>query len=146
MPSAASPPTSAPSAMAPLNTPTNSEEAASRASGEASRIACSLIGVHGAAPEYWRRAQAPAATPGGVPIATGPSVSTLQEGLALVQADRGAMLLCHPTADYYGRRAVTFVPVTGLQDSSLALVWHRHHETARTRAFSQALAAVTDAG
>lgn len=30
--------TSAPSAMAPLNTPTNSEDAASRASGEASRI------------------------------------------------------------------------------------------------------------
>ncbi|MFD3413036.1 LysR family transcriptional regulator [Streptomyces cyaneofuscatus] len=108
--------------------------------------ACSLIGVHGAAPEYWRRARAPAATPGGLPIPTGPSVSTLQEGLALVQAGRGAMLLCHPTADYYGRRAVTFVPLTGLQDSFLALVWHRNHETARTRAFSQALAAVAVAG
>lgn len=107
--------------------------------------ACSLIGVHGAAPEYWRRAQAPAATPGGRPIPAGPSVGTLQEGLALVQADRGAMLLCHPTADYYGRRAVTFVPLTGLQDSLLALVWHRDYETARTRAFSQALAAVADA-
>ncbi|MEU8702397.1 LysR family transcriptional regulator [Streptomyces sp. NPDC048680] len=107
--------------------------------------ACSLIGVHGAAPEYWRRAQAPAATPGGQPIPAGPSVGTLQEGLALVQADRGAMLLCHPTADYYGRRAVTFVPLTGLQDSLLALVWHRNYETARNRAFSQALAAVADA-
>lgn len=107
--------------------------------------ACSLIGVHGAAPEYWRRAQAPAVTPGGRPIPAGPSVGTLQEGLALVQAGRGAMLLCYPTADYYGRRAVTFVPLTGLQDSFLALVWHRNYETARTRAFSQALAAVADA-
>ncbi|MEI7033198.1 LysR family transcriptional regulator [Streptomyces pratensis] len=107
--------------------------------------ACSLIGVHGAAPAYWRHAQAPVVTPQGRPIPAGPAVSTLQEGLALVQADRGAMVLCHPTADYYGRRAVVFVPLTGLQDSFLALVWHRHHETARTRAFSQALAAVADA-
>ncbi|MGW0789440.1 LysR family transcriptional regulator [Streptomyces sp. NPDC002911] len=107
--------------------------------------ACSLIAVHGAAPEYWRRAQAPAVTPGGRPIPAGPSVGTLQEGLALVQADRGSMLLCHPTANYYGRRAVTFVPLTGLQDSFLGLVWHRNYETARTRAFSQALAAVANA-
>lgn len=106
--------------------------------------ACPLISVHGSAPEYWRRAQAPSATPGGLAIPVGPTVSTLQEGLALVQANRGAMLLCHPTADYYGRRAVTFVPVTGLTNSFLGLVWHRSHETARIRAFSQAIATVTD--
>ncbi|WP_411082053.1 LysR family transcriptional regulator [Streptomyces sp. cmx-18-6] len=107
--------------------------------------ACPLIGVHGAAPEYWRRAQAPVATPGGRPIPAGPAVNTLQEGLALVRAGRGAMLLCHPTADYYGHRAVAFVPVTGLQHSVLALVWHRSHETARIRAFSEALAAAAEA-
>ncbi|MFI2780694.1 LysR family transcriptional regulator [Streptomyces sp. ALB3] len=105
---------------------------------------CSLIGVHGTAPDYWRRTQAPVTTPRGAPIPAGPFVSTLQEGLALVQADRGTMLLCRPTADYYGRRTVTFVPVAGLQDSFLSLVWHRNHETARTRAFSQALAAAAD--
>ncbi|MFJ9680081.1 LysR family transcriptional regulator [Streptomyces sp. NPDC101194] len=102
--------------------------------------ACPLIGVRGPAPEYWRRAQAPSTGPGGLAIPAGPVVTTLQEGLALVQADRGAMLLCRPTADYHGRRAITFVPVTGLPDSRLALVWHRSHETARVRAFSQALA------
>lgn len=101
---------------------------------------CPLIGVQGAAPEYWRRAQAPAVTPGGRAIPAGPSVSSLQEGLALVRADRGAMLLCDPTADYHGSHAVAFVPVTGLPDSSLALVWHRNHETARTRGFARALA------
>ncbi|MDG4857994.1 LysR family transcriptional regulator [Streptomyces sp. T-3] len=105
---------------------------------------CPLISVHGCAPEYWRRAQAPSSTPGGLAIPAGPTVSTLQEGLALVAAGRGAMLLCHPTADYYGRRAVRFVPVTGLDDSYLGLVWHRDHETARIRAFSQALAATGD--
>ncbi|KPL32170.1 transcriptional regulator [Streptomyces anulatus] len=101
---------------------------------------CPLIGVSGAAPEYWRLAQAPAVTPGGRAIPAGPAVSSLQEGLALVRADRGAMLLCDPTADYYGSHAVAFVPVTGLPDSSLALVWHRNHETARTRGFARALA------
>lgn len=103
---------------------------------------CPLIGVSGAAPEYWRLAQAPAVTPGGRAIPAGPAVSSLQEGLALVRADRGAMLLCDPTADYYGSHAVAFVPVTGLPDSSLALVWHRNHETARTRGFARALADV----
>ncbi|WP_097871441.1 LysR family transcriptional regulator [Streptomyces sp. rh34] len=106
---------------------------------------CPLIGVHGAAPEYWRLAQAPVVTPGGRAIPAGPAVSSLQEGLALVRAGRGAMLLCDPTADYYGSHAVAFVPVTGLPDSSLALVWHRNHETARTRGFARALAAVTAA-
>jgi DNA-binding transcriptional LysR family regulator len=103
-----------------------------------------LIGVHGEAPEYWRRAQAPSSTPAGLPIPTGPSVGTLQEGLALVRAGLGAMLLCYPTADYYGRRAVSFVPLSGLPDSFLGLVWHHSHETARIRAFSQALATVLD--
>ncbi|WP_405929292.1 LysR family transcriptional regulator [Streptomyces griseus] len=104
-----------------------------------------LIGVHGAAPEYWRLAQAPVVTPAGRAIPPGPSVSSLQEGLALVRADRGTMLLCDPTADYYGSHAVTFVPVTGLPESALALVWHRNHETARTRGFARALADVTEA-
>ncbi|BFP52621.1 LysR family transcriptional regulator [Streptomyces sp. CMC78] len=104
-----------------------------------------LIGVHGAAPEYWRLAQAPVVTPAGRAIPPGPSVSSLQEGLALVRADRGTMLLCDPTADYYGSHAVTFVPVTGLPESALALVWHRNHETARTRGFARALADVTGA-
>lgn len=72
-------------------------------------------------------------------------MSSLQEGLALVRADRGTMLLCDPTADYYGSHAVTFVPVTGLPESALALVWHRNHETARTRGFARALADVTEA-
>lgn len=68
---------------------------------------CPLIGVAGAAPDYWRLAQAPVVTPGGRTIPAGPAVSSLQEGLALV--------------------------------------WHRNHETARTRGFARALADVTGA-
>ncbi|MFC7307063.1 LysR family transcriptional regulator [Streptomyces monticola] len=99
-----------------------------------------LISVQGSAPEYWRLAQAPHSTPGGLAVPPGPTVRTLQEGLALVAADRGAMLMCRPSAEYYRHRGVAFIPVAGLEDSFLGLVWHRDRETARTRAFSQALA------
>ncbi|MFD3513422.1 LysR family transcriptional regulator [Streptomyces sp. NPDC058657] len=106
---------------------------------------CALIGVTGThAPEYWRRAQAPTATPGGRAIAPGPRVNTLQEGLAQVQAGHGGMLLCRPSAAYYRHRALTFVPVEGLPDSVLGLVWHRSHETERTRAFADALGDTAD--
>ncbi|NNH69675.1 LysR family transcriptional regulator [Nocardia uniformis] len=119
---------------------------ASRATVTAEDLAdTALIGVRTPAPHYWREVQAPATTPGGHPVPSGPEVSTLEEGLALVAANRGSMLLCNPTAEYHGRRSVTFVPVVGLPDSSLGLIWHRTAETARVRAFSQAVAEIGSA-
>ncbi|MBZ6475500.1 LysR family transcriptional regulator [Streptomyces griseocarneus] len=98
-----------------------------------------LIGVRSPAPAYWREAQAPSRTPAGRPVPPGPMVSTLQEGLSLVAADRGAMLLCPSTAEYHRRRGVAYVPVTGLPESALGLVWNRAHENARIRAFAEAV-------
>ncbi|MEU0501843.1 LysR family transcriptional regulator [Nocardia sp. NPDC005998] len=100
-----------------------------------------LIGVRGPAPQYWQRAQALEVTPSGRAVAAGPMVATLAEGLAQVAAGRGAMLLCASTAADHRRGSVTFVPITGLAASRLGLVWHRNRETARIRAFSQAIAA-----
>ncbi|MFI9050508.1 LysR family transcriptional regulator [Streptomyces sp. NPDC053427] len=102
-----------------------------------------LIAPAAPAPAYWREAHAPGATPAGRPIPAGPSVSTLQEGLTLAAAGRGGMLLCRPTADYHGRRDITFLPVSGLPDSVLGLVHHTARETARIRAFRMTVAAVT---
>ncbi|MEU5758627.1 LysR family transcriptional regulator [Nocardia sp. NPDC047648] len=101
----------------------------------------SLVGVRAPAPEYWRRAQTLDVTPEGRTVRPGPEVGTLEEGLAAVAAGRGAMLLCHPTAESHRRRPVTFVPVTGIAESRLGLVWHRYRETPRVRAFSRAVAA-----
>lgn len=116
---------------------------ATRASVTAEDLATTpLIGVRTPAPQYWREIQTPTTTPDGRPVPPGPEVSTLEEGLALVAADRGTMLVCNPTAEYHGRRSVTFVPITGLPDSTLGLIWHRTSETARVRAFSQAIAAI----
>lgn len=102
-----------------------------------------LIGVHGPAPHYWRRAQSLDVTPGGRPVQAGPGVGTLREGIELVAAGQGAMLLCHPTAVFHDRPEVEFVPVAGLAHSRMGLVWHRNRETATVRAFSGAVAAVS---
>jgi DNA-binding transcriptional LysR family regulator len=114
---------------------------AARESVSAEELAdCRLIGVHDSAPEYWRRVQAPRETPGGRPIPAGPLVNTLQEGLSLAAADRGAMLLCRSTAEYHSSRAsLAFVPVEGLPDSLLGLVVRRDTVTPQARAFAQAV-------
>ncbi|MGV9309161.1 MULTISPECIES: LysR substrate-binding domain-containing protein [unclassified Nonomuraea] len=97
-----------------------------------------LVGLDGPAPRRWRELTAPATTPLGRPIPSAGTVSTSQEGLTLVALNRGAMLFCTPTAAYHGRDDITFVPVEGLPDSVLGLVWRKEGETASVRAFQQA--------
>ncbi|MFE7115795.1 LysR family transcriptional regulator [Streptomyces sp. NPDC057654] len=99
-----------------------------------------LLGIAGPAPAYWLEFMAPPATPGGLPIPRGPLVRTNQEALLAVAAERGAMVFCAPTAAYYGRRDIVFVPVTGLPPSTLCVVWPRQAETERVRAFNRAVA------
>lgn len=103
---------------------------------------CPLIEVCGPAPDYWIRAQSRAGLPA-EPATPAPTVGTLAEGLALVAADRGTMLLCRPTGTYHQHPAVTYIPVIGLRDSALALVWHRDRTTARIRAFAESLTRAT---
>ncbi|MEU1053205.1 LysR family transcriptional regulator [Streptomyces sp. NPDC005876] len=102
---------------------------------------CLLIGLQDGAPDYWRRAQAPRRTPNGRPIPAGPLVNTLQEGLSLTAAGRGAMLLCRSSAAYHGggRSSIAFVPVEGLPGSLLGLVLPRATGSPGARAFAQAL-------
>ncbi|SDM37910.1 LysR family transcriptional regulator [Allokutzneria albata] len=101
-----------------------------------------LIGIHGPAPAYWRRAQAPDTTPGGRRIPRGPTAGTLQEGMGLAAAGRGGMLLCRSTAEHQGQRgSVVFVPVTGLPESVLGVVWHAEHGVGRARTFAQEIVA-----
>lgn len=99
-----------------------------------------LIRVARPAPDYWRTAHAPTHTPGGRPVPPGPAVRTLQEGLSLAAGGLGAMLLCGPTSEYHRREDVTYLPVTGLPESALGLVWHGGRESAPVRAFARAVA------
>ncbi|MFE6526809.1 LysR family transcriptional regulator [Streptomyces sp. NPDC057794] len=108
---------------------------ASRATVPAAEVAkAPLVTAAPPAPAYWRAAHAPSAVPG-------PAVTTLQEGLTQVAAGRAGMLLCRPTAAYHRRADVVFVPVEGLAESALGLVWHRDGESAAVSAFARALAA-----
>ncbi|MEU0196942.1 MULTISPECIES: LysR family transcriptional regulator [unclassified Streptomyces] len=107
---------------------------ASRAAVSAAEVAeTPLVTAGPPAPAYWRTAHAPSAVPG-------PAVSTLQEGLTQVAAGRAGMLLCRPTASYHRREDVAFVPVEGVPESALGLVWHRDGESAAVRAFARTLA------
>ena len=95
-----------------------------------------LIAIAGPAPGYWRQAQAPTQTPAGALIHRGPEVRTLQEGLSLIAAGRGGMLVCLPTAAHTRRGDIVNVPITGLPDSALGLVWRRGEDTPALKAFA----------
>jgi DNA-binding transcriptional LysR family regulator len=98
-----------------------------------------LIAIAAPAPGYWRQAQAPTQTPSGALIHRGPEVRTLQEGLSLIAAHRGGMLVCRPTAEHNQRADIVNIPITGLPDSALGLVWRRGEETQALKAFAQYL-------
>lgn len=90
-----------------------------------------LIGINDTAPDYWRQAQVPSALPGG------PTAGTLQEAMGLAAAGRGGMLVCRSTAAHQGQNSVVFVPVTGLPESVLGVVWPASHDDHRARAFAR---------
>ncbi|HZX05201.1 LysR family transcriptional regulator [Kribbella sp.] len=99
-----------------------------------------LIAIAGPAPGYWRQVQAPTQTPGGQLIHRGPEVRTLQEGLSLIAAGRGGMLVCRPTAERtQGWPGIVSVPLSGLPDSALGLVWRRGGDTPVLQAFANQL-------
>ncbi|ORL81700.1 LysR family transcriptional regulator [Prescottella equi] len=103
-----------------------------------------LVPITGPAPDYWRRAHSPRSTPGGVRIHTRGGASTVQEGLSQVASHRGGLLLCAATAAYSQRTDIAFVPVHGLPDSALALVWRDDHESPRVRHFATAIEMALD--
>ncbi|MEU5164259.1 LysR family transcriptional regulator [Streptomyces sp. NPDC020875] len=77
----------------------------------------------GDAPDYWRAARVPPATPGGVPIRSGTGISTVEEGLALVAAGDHGMLVCRPLAERAAREDVRYLGIDGLDEpSQLGLV------------------------
>lgn len=106
-----------------------------------------LVPFVGPAPTYWHRVHSPSATPGGKKIHVSGGASTVQEGLSQVASSRRGMILCAATAGYSQRNDVTFVPVSGLPDSALGLIWRSDRESARILHFASAVEqalAVTD--
>ncbi|CAL9396198.1 hypothetical protein SUDANB121_01368 [Nocardiopsis dassonvillei] len=78
----------------------------------------------GDAPDYWRAAHTPPATPAGRPIPSTVGVATVQEGLALAASGDHAMLVCRPLSEHSTRTDLRFLPVRGLEGTSrLGLAW-----------------------
>ncbi|MFI7068470.1 LysR family transcriptional regulator [Kribbella sp. NPDC050124] len=95
-----------------------------------------LVAISGPAPGYWRQAQAPTQTPAGALIHRGPEYRTLQEGLSLIAADRGGMLLCLRSAEQNRRADIVNIPITGVAESALGMVWRRGEDTPSLQAFA----------
>ncbi|MDT0268543.1 LysR family transcriptional regulator [Streptomyces sp. DSM 44915] len=95
----------------------------------------------GDAPDYWRVARVPAATPLGVPIRSTTGITTVQEGLALVATGEHAMLVCRPLAERTTRGDIRYLPVHGLDEpSQLGLIWRTDRTTPQLGALAGLLA------
>ncbi|MFC4909086.1 LysR family transcriptional regulator [Actinomadura gamaensis] len=99
-----------------------------------------LLDISGPAPAYWREHLSPTATPDGRPIPRGPAVGSFQEALVTIASGRGGLVFCVPTGRSFSRSDITYVPVDGLPDSVLGLVWRRGDTTPRLRAFADLMA------
>ena len=110
----------------------------------------SLIGVEDMArvplipvrqpPDYWLRVHAPTVTPLGRTIHHESDVATLGEGVSQVASGRGAMLLCGEAASHVDRDGLVLVPVSGLPESALGLVWPRGNQNPGVPVLAAALA------
>jgi DNA-binding transcriptional LysR family regulator len=101
--------------------------AAQRLSGAASVSAAELAGLpliepRGPAPEYWRLANAPRRTPDGRELTYPAGAATVQEGLSMVASTRQGLLLCERSTRYVQRPDIRYLPVPGLEPSTLQVV------------------------
>ncbi|MFC8535832.1 LysR family transcriptional regulator [Streptomyces sp. NPDC057249] len=104
-----------------------------------------LLQVPETLPESLRRDRAPRRTPGGRPIAPGPSAMTFNEMLTLVGAGEGALVVGAHARRYFARPDVAYVPFEDAAPVDWGLVWSAGGATARTRAFNEAALSLVQA-
>ncbi|HEY3505215.1 MAG TPA: LysR family transcriptional regulator [Actinocatenispora sp.] len=98
-----------------------------------------IIPIAGPVPRYWLEHYFPTTTPSGRPIAHGPAATYWQETLAYVAAGQGVTPISGPAVAYHTRPDVRFVPFHDAPPIEYALLWLAACETARLRAFAQAV-------
>ncbi|MFD4395765.1 LysR family transcriptional regulator [Kitasatospora sp. NPDC058478] len=101
-----------------------------------------LIEPRGPAPDYWRRANAPRQAPDGRELAYPAGAATLQEGLSTVASTRLGLLLCEASTAYVQRPDIRYLPVPGLEPSTLLVVQGERRPHPLAGAFVRALTAV----
>ena len=99
-----------------------------------------LLHRTGDAPDYWKAARTPPATPGGLPILSTTGINTIQQGMTLAASGRHALLACRPLAEHHARTDLRFIPVRGLEATSqLGLIWHTDRASPQLSALAQLL-------
>ncbi|MFG3254901.1 LysR family transcriptional regulator [Streptomyces sp. NPDC048172] len=88
----------------------------------------------GDAPDYWKTARTPPATPSGVPILSTAGITTVGQGMSLAASGSHAMLACRPLIEHHQRGDLRYLPVRGLEATSqLGLVSRTDHPTPALR-------------
>lgn len=101
-----------------------------------------LLQVEGDVPEYRRP---PGRTPEGRPIPAGPGITSLQEGLMLVAAGKGALLTGAHTAAHQPRPGIVYLQILDAPPVRYGLTWRADEQSAAVEAFAARVSAAIDA-
>ncbi|MBP3979050.1 LysR family transcriptional regulator [Microbacterium sp. BLY] len=117
-----------------------------RSSIHVEELACvDLLHRIGDAPDYWKAARTPSATPLGTPILSTTGMTTIQQGTALAASGQYALLACRPLAEHHARADLRFIPVHGLEATSqLGLVWRSDRLSPELAALAQLLSQASE--
>ncbi|MFJ6799083.1 LysR family transcriptional regulator [Streptomyces sp. NPDC091268] len=100
--------------------------------------AVKMLQVVGGFPDYWRADRTPDRTPCGRPVEPGPPFETLQEALALIDADEGAFVMGAQVSRFYARPGVVYLPFRDAPPLEWAPTWVATRTSPRIHAFNQA--------
>jgi DNA-binding transcriptional LysR family regulator len=98
-----------------------------------------LLAIEGDVPDYRRP---PRRTPDGRDIPAGPGITSLQEGLMLVAAGKGAMLTGAHTAAHQPRPGIAYVQILDAPPVRYGLAWRAEEHSAAVEAFAARVDAV----
>ncbi|MEV4775888.1 LysR family transcriptional regulator [Microbacterium sp. LWH12-1.2] len=98
----------------------------------------------GSPSRHWLENYLPWNTPGGRPIARGPSVTTFQQMLALIANGEGVSPMGAHNARYYPRPDIAYVPISDASPLEFGLAWLTSNENARIRAFVETAVLVVE--
>ena len=104
---------------------------------------CVVIGIV-ALPDYFREFHLPLRTPAGRPIARGPLAVSFQESQSLIGAGKGVQPSSMRAALYHARPDIVFVPFRDAPTVDYGVTRLTEGDSAKTRAFTQALLDVAD--
>ena len=104
---------------------------------------CVVIGIV-SLPDYFREFHLPLRTPSGRPIARGPLAVSFQESQSLIGAGKGVQPSSMRAALYHARPDIVFVPFRDAPTVDYGVTRLTEGDSAKTRAFTQALLDVAD--